>query len=130
MQGNWNTKQIDAKVKGIVDKKLNLVGHFLLGVSRALTPVGVGGGSGRLKGATDFSVSKGVLRIGNNVNYARYVEFDTKPHIIKPKDKKALFWKGATHPIKAVHHPGTKAQPFLRPLIKDYDVQIMEILSK
>ena len=129
MTAKWNIGQIEVQVKGDVDKKLNLIGNYLLGISKALTPVGQGGGAGRLKGATDFIVSNGVLRIGNNVKYAPFVEFPTKPHIIKPKDAKALFWKGAKHPMKAVHHPGTKEQPFLRPLIRDYNSQIMEILS-
>jgi hypothetical protein len=35
--------------------------------------------------------------------------------VIVPTNKKALFWKGASHPVKKVNHPGTKAQPFLFP---------------
>ncbi|WP_343073091.1 hypothetical protein [Clostridium sp. YIM B02569] len=27
---------------------------------------------------------------------------------IRPKNKKALYWKGAAHPVKQVNHPGTK----------------------
>jgi len=46
--------------------------------------------------------------------YAKYIEFGTKSHIIKPKNKKALFWKGAAYPVKQVNHPGTKPNPFIR----------------
>ena len=44
-----------------------------------------------------------------------YVLSGTKPHIIKPKNKKALAWKGMTtkYPVKTVHHPGTKPNDFL-----------------
>jgi HK97 gp10 family phage protein len=52
---------------------------------------------------------------GTNVEYATHVEYGTAPHEIRPKNKKALYWKGAEHPVAVVHHPGTAAQPFLRP---------------
>ena len=47
--------------------------------------------------------------IGSKVPYAIYLEFGTPPHIIRPRTKKALFWKGARHPVKMVRHPGTRA---------------------
>ena len=50
-----------------------------------------------------------------NVKYAIYIETGTDPYVIRPKTAKALFWPGATHPVKIVHHPGIRAQPFLRP---------------
>lgn len=46
--------------------------------------------------------------------YAIFVHEGTKPHIILPVVKRALFWKGAEHPVKKVHHPGTRAQPFMK----------------
>lgn len=58
-----------------------------------------------------------VARIGSNVEYARYVEEGTEPHRIVPRDKKALFWPGADHPVLAVNHPGTRARPYLRPAL-------------
>ncbi|WP_256096566.1 HK97 gp10 family phage protein [Streptomyces sp. LUP30] len=56
--------------------------------------------------------------VGSNVNYAAAVEYGTSPHVIKPKYKKALYWPGAAHPVAQVNHPGTRAQPFLRPAIE------------
>lgn len=50
-----------------------------------------------------------------NVLYAIMVEKGTKPHMIFPKTKKALYWEGADHPVKSVNHPGTTAKPFLVP---------------
>lgn len=59
---------------------------------------------------------------------AVYLEFDTKPHTIKPRKKSVLSWTankrlsgrartagGRRFFAKLVHHPGTKAQPFLIP---------------
>ncbi|MCX4994261.1 HK97-gp10 family putative phage morphogenesis protein [Streptomyces longwoodensis] len=56
--------------------------------------------------------------VGTNVSYAAAVEYGTAPHVIKPKYKRALYWPGAAHPVAQVNHPGTKAQPFLRPAIE------------
>jgi hypothetical protein len=70
-----------------------------------------------------------------NTNYAAYVEFGTKPHVIKPVRARFLAWpKNASDrrlsgrartrkgkpvgPIivaRLVNHPGTKPQPFLVP---------------
>lgn len=44
-----------------------------------------------------------------------FVEYGTRPHIIRPRVKRALWWPDADHPVKSVYHPGTKAQPFIRP---------------
>ncbi|MGA5820811.1 HK97 gp10 family phage protein [Kitasatospora sp. NPDC094028] len=49
--------------------------------------------------------------------YAAYVELGTGPHIIRPTGKQAMFWEGAAHPVREVHHPGTRPQPFLRPAL-------------
>ena len=50
-----------------------------------------------------------------NVAYALAVEAGTPPHIILPRNKKALYWPGAAHPVKSVRHPGTRGKPYLRP---------------
>lgn len=49
-----------------------------------------------------------VLYLAHGVEYGGFLEEGTKPHIIRPKEKKALYWYGASHPVKAVRHPGTK----------------------
>jgi len=55
--------------------------------------------------------------VGTNVKYAAIHQFGGKtgPVTIKPKNKKALFWPGAEHPVKSVKHPGVAipARPFL-----------------
>ncbi|MBI3652096.1 MAG: hypothetical protein HY231_13835 [Acidobacteria bacterium] len=42
----------------------------------------------------------------------QYVEEPTRPHIIRPKNKKALAFtiKGKHYVVKEVHHPGTKGK--------------------
>jgi hypothetical protein len=53
------------------------------------------------------------VKVGTDVPYAKYVIGGTRPHDIYPRDKQALFWAGAEHPVRMVHHPGTKPNPFL-----------------
>ena len=64
----------------------------------------------------------------SNVKYAPMVEYGTKAHIIKAKNKKALYWKGASHPVKSVRHPGSKAKPYLIPAFeKEKDTFINDL---
>ena len=45
---------------------------------------------------------------------AAILEHGSRPHVIEPRDKKALFWPGAAHPVRRVQHPGTPALHILR----------------
>ena len=64
----------------------------------------------------------------SNIKYARGVEEGTRPHIIRAKNKKALYWKGARHPVKSVRHPGSRAKPFLIPAFeKEKEVLIRDL---
>lgn len=60
--------------------------------------------------------------------YAAYVELGTKPHVIRPRNRKVLAWPaggarlsgsarrgGKMAFARVVHHPGTKPYPFLVP---------------
>lgn len=56
-----------------------------------------------------------VTRTTNGASYGEYIHDGTRPHVIRPKDKKALRWPGGNGFIfaKRVNHPGTKPDPFL-----------------
>ena len=47
--------------------------------------------------------------------HALFVHWGTKPHLIRPKTKKALRWAGPNGFVFAsiVHHPGYKGDPYL-----------------
>ena len=66
----------------------------------------------------------------SNIKYAPGVEYGTKAHIIRAKNKKALYWKGAKHPVKQVNHPGSKAKPFLIPAFNQEKDQFLEKLKE
>ncbi len=71
------------------------------------------------------------------VRYAIYVHEGTRPHIILPRIKKALWWEGALHPVRRVQHPGTKANPFMQrianqsqPEIEGTFVQALDLINR
>lgn len=51
--------------------------------------------------------------------YAEYVESGTDPHEIRPRYRSALRWPalGGFRFARRVHHPGTRAQPFMEPAL-------------
>ncbi len=57
-------------------------------------------------------------RVAVYASYGPPVEFGSAAHDIVPKNKQALFWPGAAHPVKRVHHPGTSPKPFLTPAVE------------
>lgn len=61
---------------------------------------------------------KGGVRVTATADHSAVLEFGSRPHIIEPKNKKALSWPGAAHPVKRVHHPGTQARHTLRNALK------------
>jgi phage gpG-like protein len=71
--------------------------------------------TGALRRSITSRVERGGNRgvIGTNLSYARPVNDGSKPHIIRPKKAKALFWRGARHPVRVVRHPGTRAAMFV-----------------
>lgn len=85
-------------------------------VSKRLCPVD----TGRLRSSINSGLgvdSKGLFSyFGTKVEYALDVEFGTSPYVIEVKNKKVLANKKDGIIFgKKVNHPGTKAQPFLRP---------------
>ena len=66
----------------------------------------------------------------SNLKYAPHVEYGTRAHIIRPKNKRFLYWEGAKYPVKKVNHPGSKAKPFLIPAFNQEKDQFLEKLKE
>lgn len=89
-------------------------------VGGEMTALAIAGtASGSALGSALVSPTAVEVPFGTNVSYARDVEFGTGPHVIVPVRRKALWWKGARHPVPKVRHPGTRPHPFLRPAIDE-----------
>lgn len=66
--------------------------------------------TGRLRDSITYKADSKTVLVGTNVQYAAIHQFggSTAPRKIVPKNKKALYWPGAKHPVKSVNHPGFK----------------------
>ena len=88
---------------------------------------------GFLKNSIKVKVIDGVLVVWMNET-GKWVEFGTPPHVITPKDKKALKFKGEDGDIivKKVRHPGTRPNPFIRNTIQNKlrNIIIEEVLKQ
>lgn len=77
--------------------------------------------SGFLRSSIGWSISADVLGlyadIGTDTEYALAVEYGTKPHVIESKGDYPLRSADGTVFGRRVNHPGTQAQPFLRPCV-------------
>jgi len=69
-------------------------------------------------------LTTGMLRWFPTASYAPFLEFGTRPHVIEAKDKKALFWPGADHPVRKVNHPGTAANDFMGRIVNTSQSEI------
>lgn len=71
--------------------------------------------------------------VGTNVEYAAAVEFGTRPHVITPNQADALAFEGQAGELifrQRVEHPGTEAQPFLRPALRDHESDLTENIDE
>ena len=70
----------------------------------------------RIKTSARRGVVKATVTAGSKLAfYARFVEFGTAAHFIKPKARKSLFFAGIM--AEVINHPGAKKRPFMRPAL-------------
>ncbi len=90
-----------------------------------------------------FGTDNPIVRVGAATRYAASVEFGTKGgYPIIPRERKVLAWEKETgKPAKfasksdvvwkkRIVHPGIKAQPFLRPALKNARPRLMIALDR
>lgn len=63
------------------------------------------------------------IELSHGVDYGLYLEKGTPEHTINGRPW--LYWPGASHPVKVVHHPGSKAYPIIWPTIEHCSPEIM-----
>ena len=102
LPGRWQ----QAKAKGLNESAQTLV-RFLMQNS----PVD----HGLLKSWFIESMDDEQAVIKSPAEYAIYQDQGTSPYLIQSKRPGGyLFWEGADHPVKTVHHPGIKAKHFVQ----------------
>lgn len=81
--------------------------------------------NGTFKNSITFTlIGNNEVLVHDGVTYGKYLEFGTRPHLIKPKNKKALSFKieGKSIITKLVKHPGFKAfKPFEKGILASID---------
>lgn len=70
--------------------------------------------TGALLKSVRSTKGEGVGLVWISTDHWQHLEYGTPPHIIRPRRKKALWWKGARHPVSIVHHPGARAYAPMR----------------
>lgn len=108
--------QLARVIKGESRKALRLRAPQVLNRAKILAPVDTGRlrSSGSVHYSSLFSF-RPKATIVFSVDYARYVNDGTRPHVIRPKNAKVLRFVvgGQVVFARVVHHPGTRANPFL-----------------
>ena len=85
-----------------------------------------------LRGSVQLDLYPTSASIYPNAQYAPYVEFGTKPHVIEPKNGKVLAFKkdGKLIFTRKVNHPGTKANPFVERTVEKVKDKVEQIFQK
>lgn len=71
--------------------------------------------------------------VGSSADYADDVEFGTQPHVITPTNGEFLYFEGKDgHLIRkrSVNHPGTPAQPYLRPALAEHQSDLVKNINE
>jgi HK97 gp10 family phage protein len=91
---------------------------------RRRSPVSKAENGGRLRDSINISRGSGAggaqARITSTAPYAKFVTSGTGPHVIEPRQARALHWstRGQDAFAARVNHPGTKANPFVHDAVK------------
>lgn len=87
--------------------------------------------TGHLRRSIAFrtKMEEGVVHT-SKAKYGIVIEKGAKPHVIRAKNKKALYWEGASYPVRKVNHPGSKAKPFLVPALQSEKPNFIENLKE
>ena len=103
--------KIDRKISELPSKMINLVEDISDVVEARMrdeSPVRFGD----LQNSHTTEVLSDLERwIGPTVAHAAFVVKGTRPHMIEGNP--FLYWKGAKHPVRRVHHPGTKPNDYI-----------------
>ena len=114
---NWKGDALEAKIKYATRWGIDSTMADCVTTAKDLVPrkTAILQGSIQMRPAIDSGTKISGFWGSFATIYALWVEQGTGPHVILPKTKKALFWKGASHPVRMVFHPGTKPHPYLMP---------------
>ena len=93
--------------------------HRVIDEGKSFTPR-----TGHLQQSIEADITRtdrGKAEIVASASYAPFVEFGTRPHLIKPKRRKSLRWATEEGYVFAriVHHPGSRPHPFFKKAVEE-----------
>lgn len=104
--GNLPSRWQQAKAQGLQESAETMT-RFLMQNS----PVD----HGLLKSWFIESIDEEQATIKSPAEYAIYQDQGTSPYLIQSRKPNGyLFWEGADHPVRVVHHPGIRAKHFVQ----------------
>lgn len=114
--------QLTRTIRGASRRELETVARQVMNRAKVLAPVDTGRlrASIRIESRRTLTL-RSVYTIGSDVEYAQMVHDGTRPHIIRPRQAQALRFRigGRIVYAKVVHHPGTRARPFLDRAVRE-----------
>lgn len=117
---------LNRTMRGASRRELEIAARQVMNRAKVLAPVDTGRlrASIRIESRRTFTL-RSVFTVGSDVSYAPMVHDGTRPHIIRPKRAQALRFRvgGRIVYAKVVHHPGTRARPFLDRALREVAAQ-------
>lgn len=117
LEGLKKVEDVFEKVSQVYDVLAERTAKAIRDEAANLSPVR----TGKLMASWNYvKISDGRYVVGSRMFYAPYLEFGTRPHVIRPKQARALRFEvdGEVVYARYVHHPGIKPMGFVRKAIK------------
>lgn len=112
------TSWLSDKLSNLSSQMMDTVNSILeifLGYAQDYSPVL----TGELRDSIQIDMDGMGGTVMTDLERVDFILFGTEPHDIEPVNAKALYWPGADHPVKLVHHPGTTANDFFATAFMD-----------
>lgn len=118
-------RAVTAEINRFASRDVARVAREVEARAKALSPVDTGRLRASIQARPRVTFRGPTVRVVADVNYAPFVENDTRPHIIRPKKGKYLRFKVGGHVVyaKIVHHPGTKGKHFLERAVREVGIR-------
>lgn len=118
-------RAVTAELNRLASRDVARVAREVEARAKQLAPVDTGRLRSSISARPRVTFRGPTVRVAADVNYATFVENGTKPHVIRPRRAKVLKFKvgGRTVYARIVHHPGTKAQPFLSRAVREVGIR-------
>lgn len=114
--------ELNRTIRGASRRELEATARQVVNRAKVLAPVDTGRlrASIRIEARRTLSL-RSVYTVGSDVSYAAMVHDGTRPHTIRPKSASVLRFRvgGRYVYAKVVHHPGTRARPFLDRAVRE-----------